>query len=334
MLKNYRNSVILSGILMFIGIGTLIFAKHPAMKSLAEVAIVGMMTVVLMACYIPPVIFNWLTKKKGQLRDVPVTIKRLLYTFVSLLVFFVSAFVLVTPFTLIYKLIGRDSERKRLWFHKLIVVFNRFAILRLPCVKYSLDNPNGENFEKPAVIIANHQSHLDLSCIMMQSHKIVILTNDWVWKNPIYGLIIRYAEFYPVSDGYDKNIERLKNLVARGYSVVIFPEGTRSVTGEIMRFHKGAFQLAQSLNIDILPIFIHGANHAMPKNDIILREGALHIEIGKRYSAEKVQAVTARELTSYFHKYYLEHFEEIRNKCEDTEYVSKYVRYKYLMFIN
>ena len=68
----------------------------------------------------------------------------------------------------------------------------------------------------------------------------------------------------------------------------------------------------------------------MPKNDIILREGALHIEIGKRYSAEKVQAVTARELTSYFHKYYLEHFEEIRNKCEDTEYVSKYVRYKYI----
>ncbi len=330
MLKNYRNSVILSGILMFIGIGTLIFAKHPAMKSLAEVAIVGMMTVVLMACYIPPVIFNWLTKKKGQLRDVPVTIKRLLYTFISLLVFFVSAFVLVTPFTLIYRLIGRDSERKRLWFHKLIVVFNRFAILRLPGVKYSLDNPNGEDFEKPAVIIANHQSHLDLSCIMMQSHKIVILTNDWVWKNPIYGLIIRYAEFYPVSDGYDKNIERLRKLVARGYSVVIFPEGTRSVTGEIMRFHKGAFQLAQSLNIDILPIFIHGANHAMPKNDIILREGALHIEIGPRYSAEKVQSVTARELTSYFHNYYVEHFEEIRNKCEDTEYVSKQVRYKYI----
>ena len=47
MLKNYRNSVILSGILMFIGIGTLIFAKHPAMRSLAEVAIIGMATVVL-----------------------------------------------------------------------------------------------------------------------------------------------------------------------------------------------------------------------------------------------------------------------------------------------
>ena len=54
MLKNYRNSVILSGILMFIGIGTLIFAKHPAMRSLAEVAIIGMATVVFMACYLLP----------------------------------------------------------------------------------------------------------------------------------------------------------------------------------------------------------------------------------------------------------------------------------------
>ena len=90
MLKNYRNSVILSGILMFIGIGTLIFAKHPAMRSLAEVAIIGMVTVVLMACYLPPIIFGWLTKKKGKLREVPLTLKRLIYTFLTLLVFFIA----------------------------------------------------------------------------------------------------------------------------------------------------------------------------------------------------------------------------------------------------
>ena len=79
MLKNYRNSVILSGVLMFIGIGTLIFAKHPAMRSLAEVAIIGMATVVFMACYLPPFVFQWLTKKKGRLREVPLTLKRLIY---------------------------------------------------------------------------------------------------------------------------------------------------------------------------------------------------------------------------------------------------------------
>ena len=330
MLKNYRNSVILSGILMFIGIGTLLFAKHPAMRSLAEVAIIGMAVVVFMACYLPPVIFGWLTKKKGQLRQVPLTLKRMIYTFLTFLVFFIAAFVIVTPLTLIYMLLGPNTEKKRYRYHQMIAWVMRTALKILPGVKFHLNNKVGETFEKPAVIIANHQSHLDLLCTMMLNPKVVLLTTDWVWKNPVYGVIIRFAEFYPVSDGYDKNVERLKNLVKRGYSVVVYPEGTRSETGEILRFHKGAFQLAQALNVDILPVFVHGANHVMPKKDFVLREGQLYVEIGQRTSAEEVKSIEARALTSQFHKYYIKHFEEIRRQCENTEYVLPFVRYKYI----
>ena len=330
MLKNYRNSVILSGILMFIGIGTLIFAKHPAMRSLAEVAIIGMATVVFMACYLPPFVFGWLTKKKGQLRQVPLTLKRMLYTFLTLLVFFIAAFVIVTPLTLIYMLLGPNTEKKRYRYHQMIAWVMRLALKILPGVKFQLNNDIGETFDKPAVVIANHQSHLDLLCMMMLNPKVVLLTTDWVWKNPVYGLIIRFAEYYPVSDGYDKNVERLQRLVERGYSVVVFPEGTRSEMGEILRFHKGAFQLAQALNVDILPVFIHGASHVMPKKDFVLREGQLYVEIGQRTSAVEVTSVEARALTSQFHKYYIEHFEEIRRQRENTEYVLPFVRYKYI----
>lgn len=330
MLKNYRNSVILSGILMFIGIGALIFAKHPAMRSLAEVAIIGMATVVFMACYLPPIIFGWLTKKKGQLREVPLTLKRLVYTFLTLLVFVVFVFFIFTPFTLVYKIAGPNTERKRYRFHKIVAHFMRVAMKLLPGVEFDLHNPTGETFEQPAIIIANHQSHLDLLCTIMLHPKVVLLTTDWVWKNPIYGLVIRYAEYYPVSDGYDTNVERLKKLVERGYSVVVFPEGTRSATGEILRFHKGAFSLAQALDLDILPIFIHGASHVMPKKDFVLREGRISVEIGKRMPAEMVQAVDARALTSQCHKYYIQRFDEIRNQRENTGYVLPFVRYKYI----
>lgn len=330
MLKNYRISVILSGILMFIGIGTLIFAKHPAMKSLAEVAIIGMATVVFMACYLPPIVFGWLTKKKGQLREVPLTLKRILYSGLTLLVFFVAAFVIVTPLTLIYIVLWPKTKSKRYRYHQMIAAFMRIALKLLPGVKFHLENKFGERFDKPAVIIANHQSHLDLLCVMMLHPKVVIMTTDWVWRNPIYGVIIRFAEFYPVSDGYDKNVERLQSLVKRGYSIVVFPEGTRSVTGEILRFHKGAFQLAQALNIDILPVFIHGVHDVMPKNDFVLREGQIYVEIGQRMAAEEAKSMETKALRSYFHEFYIKHFEEIRKEHENVDYVLPLVKYKYI----
>ena len=88
--------------------------------------------------------------------------------------------------------------------------------------------------------------------------------------------------------------------------------------------------MAQALNVDILPVFIHGASHVMPKKDFVLREGQLYVEIGARTPIEEVKAIETRALTSQFHKYYIEHFEEIRRQREDTEYVLPFVRYKYI----
>ena len=59
-LAPYKRSIVLSALIMFIGIGTLIFAKHPALHSLAEVTIIGMFSVVLMAYLIPPLLFKWI----------------------------------------------------------------------------------------------------------------------------------------------------------------------------------------------------------------------------------------------------------------------------------
>jgi predicted RND superfamily exporter protein len=63
-LGEYTGSIMLSAVIMFIGIGSLIFAKHPALHSLAEVTIIGMGCVVLMARVIPPMIYNVIMKKK------------------------------------------------------------------------------------------------------------------------------------------------------------------------------------------------------------------------------------------------------------------------------
>ena len=74
LLPSFKNSIIISALIMFIGMGSLIVAKHPALHSLAEVTIVGMFTVVLMAWVIPPLVFGWLVKSNGVVRPEPITI--------------------------------------------------------------------------------------------------------------------------------------------------------------------------------------------------------------------------------------------------------------------
>lgn len=74
MLASYKHSIIISALIMFIGIGTLIIAKHPALHSLAEVTIAGMFSVVLMAYVFPPLIFKFLVSKNGTYRTRPLSV--------------------------------------------------------------------------------------------------------------------------------------------------------------------------------------------------------------------------------------------------------------------
>jgi hypothetical protein len=80
MLNSYKQSIIISALIMFIGIGSLIVARHPALRSLAEVTIVGMFTVVFMAWLLPTYCFRWLVyDRNGNERRQPITLCGLLF---------------------------------------------------------------------------------------------------------------------------------------------------------------------------------------------------------------------------------------------------------------
>ena len=87
------------------------------------------------------------------------------------------------------------------------------------------------------------------------------------------------ADYYPVAKGIENSVELLRDRVNNGYSIVIFPEGTRSVDWKMKRFHKGAFYLAEKLGIDILPIVIDGTGYTLTKNDFFSerRSGNTHV---------------------------------------------------------
>ena len=243
-----------------------------------------------------------------------------LRTAYALLFFIVSTVFVVKPLSLLYTLAERDQEKRRRWMHRLLWNYARLVTLwhGIPGVKFSVGNPHGEDFAKPAVIICNHQSLLDLMTMLMLTPKLVCLTKDWVWNNPLYGNIIRGAEFYPVSEGMTTLLPKLQSLTDRGYSIVIYPEGTRSPDCSISRFRQGAFLLAEQLKADILPIVSYGAGKALPKKGKFLRKWPIRIEIDARLSPEKMLALgeTPKEQASNMRQYYRQRYAEMANRIE------------------
>lgn len=332
MLASYKNSVLLSASIMFIGIGSLIIAKHPAMKSLAEVTIVGMFSVVLMAYLIPPLIFRWLTTKKGQIRRIPITLRMLIRTFYCFMVFFIASIILtLVGFCLLT--IGRKTQKHKLWYHKVLCTFLRWSAKMIPFVPYHIENQNNETFDKPSIIIANHQSHLDLLYLLLLNPKIICLTNHWVWKSPFYGWIIRYADYYPVDNGLENNEIAIENAIKNGYSVLIFPEGTRSVDNSIGRFHQGAFYMAKKFHVDILPIVTHGIGDIFPKTEFLLRKGTVNIRIMPRISPNDVEYfgnLEEFETAQLFRQYYKKAYEVLAHQCETPSYFHDLVYHNYI----
>ena len=327
-LSSYRRSVVLSATLMFIGIGTLILAKHPALRSLAEVTIVGMGTVVVMAYYLPPLVFRWLTKThprplQTHPQPLPITLRRVAYSLFSIGFFLVAMYLFMLPFTWLYFHLGKATEERKMKYHRLLQRAADFIIHRVPGVKFYLENRVGETFEQPAVIVSNHQSHLDLMCLMMLTPRIVFLTNDWVWNNPFYGMVIHRAEFYPVSNGIENHVDQLRSLYERGYSICVFPEGTRSEDCSIQRFHKGAFYLAEQLGADVLPVYLHGPGHVLPKRDFLLREGRIDVEVGRRLTVVE----PLLDFTKKMRHHYQEHYQQMCERIETADYFAPYRKY-------
>lgn len=328
MLSTYKSTVALSALIMFIGIGVLILAKHPAMRQLGEVVILGMFAVVMTAFVIPPFFFKWLTTKKGVARKNPITLKNLSLTVYSFTVFIIGTLYLdILGFILLT--IGRRTDKHLLTYRIHLQHICHFVLNRIPMSSFSLRNESGEEkpFDKPSIIISNHQSHIDLMAILSLTPKVIVFTNHWVWNCPFYGWVIRHAGFIPTEDFDYENLDYLKEMVNKGYSIFIFPEGTRSEDRSVLRFHKGAFYLAEQLGLDIQPVMLHGFGYNLPKTNLLLKKGPLNTVIMKKISlkGKEYQNVCKETRKLYVQKYSL-----LCKEIETADYFADEVINNYL----
>lgn len=320
-MPTYRTSIILAALTTILAIGALIFAKHPALKSISSVALMGVLAALVITFIFYPIIFRFFFFNRVKKGKSPVPLFTIIHSALSLLYYSLGGIILSITLRFLVWIIPGKMQTKMLVFRKIMAKFVTSVLYTNPFVKKTVvSNPN-EDFSKPAIVIANHTSVLDTLALGMVTHKIVYLVNDWVWKSPIFGKAVRAMGYYPVSQGVERSVDHLKDRVNEGYSLMVFPEGTRSESNQIMRFHKGAFFLAQEFNLDILPIYIHGNSETSPKGDFMIFNEQISVIIGDRIKADEISFGTEYgERTKKINKKYREEFSKIRSKNEDENY--------------
>ncbi|MFH0943986.1 MAG: glycosyltransferase [Planctomycetota bacterium] len=117
------------------------------------------------------------------------------------------------------------------------------------------------------VVVCNHESMYDITAILALPLPIQILVKSWVWKTPVMGAMAKRAGYLLARDGEAEQLLASATLAAeRGFSLLVFPEGTRTRTGKMGRFHNGAFAIARSLNVPVLPICLVNTREVVPRN--------------------------------------------------------------------
>ncbi|MDR2222722.1 MAG: 1-acyl-sn-glycerol-3-phosphate acyltransferase [Flavobacteriaceae bacterium] len=327
----YRSSILLAVLTTLLAIGTLVFAKHPALRSISAVSLIGISVEALVTFILYPRLFRFFFTNRQTKGKSPITLRLLLFSIVSFTYFGVCGVLYSCIARILMIILPLPKVVKLRWFGKGMSLYQRSVLYLNPFVKKATINKHKEDFKKPAVIIANHTSFLDSLTIGMVNSNIVYLVNDWVYKSPVFGKAVQMAGFYPVSNGVDNSVEHLEERVKQGFSLMIFPEGTRSLTNDVQRFHKGAFFLAETLKLDILPMYIHGNAEVNGKSDYIIYGGHIITTIGERIAYDDWSyGKDYSERTKKISKFYKEQFKDIRKQLEDKNYFKRKMFLSYL----
>ncbi|MCX6249004.1 MAG: 1-acyl-sn-glycerol-3-phosphate acyltransferase [Bacteroidetes bacterium] len=327
-ISSYRTAILLSSATTLFGVAALFFALHPALNSIAIVSVFGIVAVVLISYTFQPLLLRWFLFDRMKKGRYPVTFRILIKSFITWGNIVLVAVLQVILGGMIYILFPGSRKKKEYLFHWLFCQLCKAYIFCSFPTNRKFFNPHGEDFKKPAVIISNHQSLIETPAFLRLYPKIIILTNEWVWNSPIWGPVARMASFFNAERGIDLILDQLKKKVEEGYSILIFPEGHRHIDNQVHRFHRGAFYLAERLQIDILPIVVFGSGEFLGKGEFWGRPTGLRMRILQREALEDSRLASGYSAAS---KIFRQLISREYSKLLEEEGTGKYYRKKLVL---
>ena len=167
----------------------------------------------------------------------------------------------------------------------------------------------GELPAEPCVVIANHPSLLDVTALIARMPHLCCVVKASLVDSPLVGRLLRSCGHVSAGDGSlmaGKNVlDALSERLAEGFSVLIFPEGTRSPVGGIHKLRRGAFEVAQRASVPLVPLFLRCDPPALGKGTPVwlhpLRCPTLTVHIDAAISMnDRDPALVCREVRADF----------------------------------
>jgi putative phosphoserine phosphatase/1-acylglycerol-3-phosphate O-acyltransferase len=158
------------------------------------------------------------------------------------------------------------------------------ATLRATGVRMRVTGAEYARAPRPAVFVFNHQSQFDMVVLAaVLGAGFTGIVKKEVTANPVFGPLLRFAgaTFIDRSDsaGTRAALTPVVEALRGGLSIVIAPEGTRSLTPRVGPFKKGAFHIAEQAGVPIIPVVIRNAGEITWRNSAIVRKGTVDVAV-------------------------------------------------------
>jgi 1-acyl-sn-glycerol-3-phosphate acyltransferase len=200
----------------------------------------------------------------------------------------VATYVLVSLYVVVAAPLGMIVALLFRWT-RLLYILGHIGVrmgLGLSGIKFRVEGADRMPLDRAAVYCSNHQSHLDPPVLYEALHPAMrILYKAEIDRLPILPRAFRMAGFIPVDrrnkEAGMRAIDAAAASLRAGNSFLVFPEGTRSPSDEMLPFKKGAFVMAIKAQAPIVPIAIKGGREAMRRGSRVIQPVTITIRVGE-----------------------------------------------------